>query len=390
MSDNVNVKTRNYQEPLLKSSSWKSADGEDSDARSTDGVYGASSFVTNSGLKLNANQAECLKEGAILLAHMGKCYQLDLSTKKVTFLFELVRNPHTYLWATVPDQYGNVYCSVSGSTEKNDLYLRQGAKFGSDFGCIVRVDSGNRRLDVIVEETVIDPWGMELLNDHQLLFADMVGWGGGEDGERIPGSVKVIDVRSGAFEVLAEGNELIDPHMATLDSDGVLWIANAMHQQYDGSLVRVDPEGKQTMVVPRHGPGSGILCGLFGSSSDQEVIFVTIDWPYMHKSSVCAMDKKTGKVEVLLSASRKSPKVFAMHGAVDPRGIMWIPESYEGELIGYDLKARKVTDVIDISGVTGQALGPSIRGVYDSFTFCEGAYIVPEQLNDREASLAEN
>lgn len=381
MNENSGRQAQQYLQALLTDEQSVGEGAGDSESHLSGGAYGAGSFVTASGLKLNSNQATQLKNGAILLAHMGCCYQLEPETQRITFLFELVREPATYLWACVPDRHGNVYCSVSGTTAANDLYLRQGAQFGSEFGAIVKVNNVERRLDVIVEDSVVDPWGMEFINEDHLLFADFDGWGGDADTGQ-GGSVKIIDVRSGAFEVVAQGGELIDPHMATLDKEGDLWIANAMHQQYDGMVVRIAHGNEQTVVYPRHGPGSGILCGLFPSANEEEVIFVIIDWPYMQKSSVCALNKSTGDVQVLLDASRNEPKIYAMHGAVDSGGILWVPESFDGELIGYDLAKRKIVERIDISSITSRALGHGVRGVYDSFTFCEGAYSVPNQVHN--------
>ena len=110
-----------------------------------------------------------------------------------------------------------------------------------------------------------------MLNENLLLICDFGGWGGQN------GQVLAVDTRTSAFEVLAEGGELIDPHAATMDGDGVIWLANAMHQQYDGMVVRIDPGNRQSIAYPRHGPGTGILPGIFPSNNPNSLIFVTID-----------------------------------------------------------------------------------------------------------------
>jgi hypothetical protein len=333
--------------------------------------YGERNMLPN-GLYLLSNQAARLRESYLLVVALNRCYQVNPSSGEITFCFELQRNPRTYWWHAVPSQRGTVYCSLSGITVSDDP--TQPARFGSDFGVVVEVDPASGSLRSVVDEaTLVDPFGLQLVTDHLLLICDFEGWGGQN------GNVRIADVRTGGFEVLAEGQHFIDPHAAVLDDEGVVWLANAMHPQYDGMVLRIDPGNVQNIVVPRHGPGSGILPGIFPSNDPGKVIFVRIDWPFMTKSGVWLLDKATQKVEALLEASSTDPKVYSMQGCV-VEDVLWIAESYNNELIGFDMKSRSIAHKIDISAILTPAKGFGVKGIYDSFTFVECVNVVPPQL----------
>jgi hypothetical protein len=324
--------------------------------------------VTAGGLALECNQAARMKEGQLLVVFTERCYLIDPATGSIELFFQLHRDPKSYWWMAVPAADGSVYCSVSGSTSKTEPI--QVAEF-DNFGTVVRVDPIKGSMEVILDEPVVDPFGLELVGDHLMVVSDFNGWGG-------TGSILIVDVRTGAWERLARGGELVDPQMATLDEEGVLWIANSMHRQYDGSIVRVDPGNVQTVVYPRHGPGSGIVSGIFPSRTPDKLLFVVIDWPYMARSAVYELNKADNSVELLLGASTDDPKLYNAHGGVQG-DVLYIGESYNNLIIEYDLVQRKVVREIDISGILGRSKGHGVRGVFDSFDFLECINIVPPQ-----------
>jgi hypothetical protein len=323
--------------------------------------------TTESGIGLACNQAAHLKSGNLLVVFQDRCYEVDINTKEITYVFELKKDPRSYWWMAVPATDGCTYCSISGTTTQTTP--EQFARFGNA-GAVVKVDHINKKLDIIAEGgNVVDPFGLQFIDDHQLIVCDFNSWGGS-------GYVAIIDVRTGASKIVAEGGEFVDPQMATIDKEGILWVANAMHQQYDGQIIKVNKDKTQSIVYPSHGPGSGIVSGIFNSNVEEKVLFVIIDWPFMSKSAVMSLDKATGQTEVLLGASKERPKLYNAHGAVSGN-ILWIGESYDNEIIGFDLNTNQIIDRIDISGLLGVSKGFKVRGIIDSFDFLECVNIIP-------------
>jgi len=303
-----------------------------------------------------------------LIVYREHCYQIDRETTDIEFIFELTRTPKAYWWMAVPASDGSIYCSVSGQTVQADpLSL---ARFGAR-GAVVRVDHRRDSISVVAEGgAVVDPFGLELIGKNQLLVSDFNGWGGS-------GYIGLLDLRTGASEALAFGGTLVDPQMATLDETGKLWVANAMHRHYDGEIVCVESGNRQTVVYPRHGPGSGIVSGVFPSGDPATVLFVIIDWPFMANSAVVVLEKSTGKTNVLLGASESDPKLYNAHGVVID-GTLWIGESYNNEILAVDVTTGEIVQRIDVSGILGASKGKGVRGIIDSFDFLECITVVPK------------
>jgi outer membrane protein assembly factor BamB len=324
---------------------------------------------TVSGIEVECNQAASLIEGHLLLVYQGRCFQVDPETGRITFLFIVRRSPSAYMWTALANEAGEIFCTVSGAILP-DPPIEQ-ATFGTR-GAILKVNHRTSSLIVLAEGGhVVDPLGLEFHGD-QLLVADFGGFGGS-------GHVALLNTLTRTSEILAEGGYLIDPNMATMDDDGIVWVANSMHRPYDGEVIRIEPGNVQKVVYPRHGPGSGIVAGIFPGSADH-LIFVIIDWPFMARSAVLALDKKSYKTTVLLGASPDDPKVYNMRGAVK-NGVLWIAESYNNVLLAYDLRSGKIIKEIDISGVVGMLKGHGVRGVTDSFDFVESLSFVPPQIS---------
>lgn len=325
---------------------------------------------TVSGIEVECNQAARLVEGHLLLVYQRRCYQVDPETGRITYLFIVRREPSAHLWTALATETGEIYCTVSGAFVMEPPVEQ--ATFGVG-GAILRVNPRRNEVTVLAEGgRVVDPLGLEL-HGEQLLVADFGGFGGS-------GHVALVDTLTGASEVFAEGGYLIDPNMATMDEEGVVWVANSMHRTHDGEIVRIERGNVQEVVYPRHGPGSGIVAGIFPSGSPDRLLFVIIDWPSMVTSAVLSFDKKTYKTTVLLDASPDDPKVYNMRGAVR-NGILWIAESYNNLLLGYDLRSEKIVKEIDISGIVGMLKGHGVRGVTDSFDFVESLSFVPPQIS---------
>lgn len=309
-------------------------------------------------LALECNQAEQLVPGRFLVVYGEKCYQLDLNSREFTFLFELHRTQQTFFWSAVAGTDGFIYCTLSGSATEP---TPQGVASFGNWGGLFRVNHHFRELTNIGK--FVDPFGIEFVEDGSLVVADFESWGPS-------GKIYSVQLATGEQQVLAEGGYLIDPQGVIRDGDGTLWIANAFHTEYDGSIVKVAPGNKQTVIYPRHGPRSGIVSGICRHSDNSKFICKVMDWPFMQTSRVLEIEKASGKVTPLLLASAANPKIYGNGCVVD--GVLWIPESYRKVIIGFDLSSRKVVHEVDASPIAG-----NVKGIYDSFSFIESVSVVP-------------
>jgi Dyp-type peroxidase family len=323
--------------------------------------------LLSSNVLLEANQAEPLRAGHFLIVHRNHCYQIDRDSGQITFLFSLARNPAAFFWHALPDRSGNIYCTISGSIDEQPPL--EVAEFGQ-WGAVVKVKHTSKEIMSLAEGgPVVDPFGVSFAEPDQLLVADMNGW-------ESPGLIYSVDrVNGGIYQVISSDGSFIDPQGIFRDKEGLIWVANADHIHYAGSLIRVEPNGKQTTVMASSGPNTGTICGVFPSIVDDKVLILTIDWPHFARGGLLEVNKRTGAVETLLGATQDAPKVYSNYGEVDSDGICWLAETFERELVGFHLGRKEIVHRIDLSPILG-----SVRGFPDSFSFIEGVHIVPPQI----------
>jgi|GEM_PF-4584728 len=313
------------------------------------------------GLALKSNQAATLKEGNFLILYDESCYQLDPNTGEYTFLFELHKVPRTILWTAIADFEGNIYCTASG--EISPKTPQEFITFG-EWGGLFKVNYKEDKLQKI--GNFVDPLGIEFTSNNNLLVADFNGFGG-------TGKIWEINVVSGTQRVILEGWPFVDPQGVHLDNDGVYWISNGMHDQFNGNIIRAEPGKEMEVFWEQKGTTPGTVISVFPSNTDSKIITVTVDWPMMATSKVVELDKKTGKAEILLTASPDSPKIYGPNFVIVD-DILWMPETYEKKILGFNLKTKKIVKEIDTSPITG-----SMKGLTDPFTFIEYLSVIPPQ-----------
>jgi len=318
--------------------------------------------IAAAGVGLQCNHAVQLIPGHLLVVYKERVYVLDPNKRRFTFAFHLLRTPRAEMRMIVPDSYGNIYCSMSGTLET--VGPIDYASFGN-WGAVLKVNLARGEISSVCEGQFIDPFGLQLLPGNKLLVADFGGWGG-------TGTIYLVDLATEQKEVLSTGGVFVDPESAFIDEGGVLWVANSMHRDYDGAIVKVE-NGRQTVVVPSRGYGSGILCSVHSSNREDRIVGYVIDWPHMAGSALFHVDKATGEIDYLRQASAEDPKIFGPHGSV-VGDVLWVGDSYEGEIIAFDLDRKRIVDRIDASPIKG-----SVKGVYDSFDFIETVAVIPPQ-----------
>lgn len=317
--------------------------------------------VTPSGLGLEANQAARLAPKDMLIVYDRRCWQVK-PDGTIIKLFVLRRQGGLTLWTAVPRKDGRIYCTASGSMSQTTPI--QYAQFGH-WGELVSIDHINREIRVITR--LVDPVGLEFLSDSEVLVADFNNWG-------VTGQIYRIHIPTGNQQKLADGGLVTEPYRAHLDSKGVLWIANADGLQYNGEVVRLNPDGTGKVVVPKKGLYSGVICTLFPSTSENKLLGILVDWPGMASSRLFELDKESGQMETLLGASLSHPAVYSPHIGIDGN-IVWLAESYHNELIAFDLKSRKVVKKLDITAITGPGIG-----ILDAWDFAESVAVVPDGI----------
>jgi sugar lactone lactonase YvrE len=315
---------------------------------------------TASGIGIEANQAARLKPGDLLIVYKQQCWQVDPKSGVITRLFELNREGNLSFWTAVPHVDGNIYCTASGFMSPSQP-IRY-AVFGNK-GSVLRVN--HRTREILSLASLVDPVGLEFLSDTQMLVADFNNWEG-------TGQVYIIDRITGDGRKIVDGGLITECYRAHLDSDGVLWVANASGLTYEGEIIRVDPDGKQEIVVPKRGPYSGVITTVFASNTPDKILSINVDWPYMASSSLFSVDKKTYEVETLLSTSTSHPGVYSPHIAID-NDLAWMVESYHNELLAYNLSSKEIVQTIDVSAITGSDIG-----IMHAWDFAESVTIVPE------------
>lgn len=321
-----------------------------------------SNDTTPSGLGLEANQAARLEPKDMLIVYDQRCWQVK-PDGTIIKLFILRREGGLTLWNAIPRKDGRIYCTASGSMSRTTPI--QYAQFGH-WGEFVSIDHINREIRVIAR--LVDPVGLEFLSESEALVADFNNWG-------VAGQIYRIHLPTGNQQKLADGGLVTEPYRAHLDSKGVLWIANADGLQYNGEVVRLNPDGTGKIVVRKKGLYSGVICTLFPATSRDKLLGILVDWPGMASSCLFELDKETGEMETVLGASLRRPAVYSPHIAFDG-DIVWLAESYHNQLIAFDLKSREIVQKLDITAITG----PSI-GILDAWDFAECVAIVPEGIH---------
>lgn len=309
------------------------------------------------------NNAVRFKSGDLLFnVHPDNiCYHFSQQTKRFTYVFELDWGPGTFLWSVAPDRNGNVYCTLSGIRTAPPIV---DADFGN-WGAVAVVNPRKHMLKTIIEQgPIVDPYSIQIVGS-KLVIADFASFGGS-------GRVYTVDVLTGAVQILAEGDYLLDPTTAFIDDDDVLWIANGDQDHQDGEVVAIDlSSGQRRVVYPKQGPMSGALLGVFRAHDTRHVIATKNEWSQRTKSAVMLINKKTGKSKTLLSASEDEPKFFSTIGCVIG-STLWVAECCDRELLEFDLKQDRILNRYDLTPIMG-----GHRGMRNSFDAISGLYAVP-------------
>jgi hypothetical protein len=310
------------------------------------------------------NKAVRFKSGDLLFnVHpTNVCFHFSQATKRFTYVFELDWGPGTFLWSVLPDQFGNVFCTLSGMRTAAPIV---DSDFGN-WGGIIAVNPRKHAMRTIAERgTVVDPYGLQLLPDGRLLVTDFTGFGAS-------GTIYAVDPLNGHLEVLAQGNYLVDPTTSFIDDNQVLWIANGDQNGQDGEILSLDLKTKNlSTVFPRQGPMSGALLGVSKSHDPRFIIATKNEWDQRVKSAVMLIEKATGAATNLLQASEDNPQFFSTICCVVGT-TLWTAECCNRELIEYDLARRVVLNKFDLTPIMG-----GYRGMRNSFDAISGFYAVP-------------
>ncbi|MBW4548591.1 MAG: hypothetical protein KME25_29795 [Symplocastrum torsivum CPER-KK1] len=382
---NQDVKFSNPSEPTPDTSMQRSTySGQTSNEaqNSTSGNYGSYGGTSSLEPTIYAeiddfNPGAILKPGNLLVTFQPRkaCYQIDPESGDVEFLFSLRRKQGLFLWRAIADREGNIYCSYSGNIIGQEPYQR--AIFGTSGG-VVRINY--RRTDrvvplaedsvnVAVGDNVVDPLGMEFLENNRILVADFNGFGG-------TGFVYIINRFTGVRERTISSSLFIDPIKAVLDNDGFIWVANADQASQDGDVVCIDPNGKQTIIVQRQGKSVGALVDILQSQNPDELILIRDSLPALETSAILIMNKRNGEFDSIITASRGLPRFYSQ-GYVDGN-YLWVAESYENKILRIDLTTRSITQEIDATRIRG-----GIRGFRSSYDVIESISVIPKDVKQK-------
>ena len=314
------------------------------------------------------NPGVILEPGDLLVTHQGEksCYRVNPKSGRVDFLFTLARQGGLFIWRAIADSTGTIYCSYSGSIGGKDPF--QFAGLGTSGGVLSfehrELSTGMPWLPPtrhLTDDQLIDPIGFQLLPDGRLLVAEMNNWGG-------VGSVVFFD-QSGTRSTLVAGGRLIDPVKAIQDADGIVWIANGNQVTQDGEVIRVDPDGRQSILVPKRGHFSGCMVDVLQSSNPNELVVTRDNLPVLDKSSIEIVDKKSGRRRSLIGAEPGRSRFFSQGDVFN--GSLWVAETIEAKLLKIDLETGAI-DALDLRDLLG-----GIRGVRSSFDVVESVSVVP-------------
>jgi hypothetical protein len=323
----------------------------------TDGVWGI------------FNHAARLVPGHLLLVYLARnaCFQLDPESGRSEYLFRLGRENDPFLWRALAGTDGRVYCTLSGG---KDLATPHHEAYVGAQGWIVSVDFRLGDIRVVAPGgDFVDPCGFVFLDDGHLLVTDFHGFGGPG------GSVSRVDLASSEVTVLVSGGLLKDPVSAVMAADGALWIANAMMEGYEkengGEIIRVDADGQQTVVVPQEAHPTGTYVGICTSPVQGEFLVVKNDMPLMEHSALLRLDTATGALHPFDLGDAALPRCYSTHIGVSGSTV-WIAESYQRQLIGYDMSQDRVVKRFSLSGILGDYLG-----LASTFEGIESVSVVP-------------
>ncbi|ASP73856.1 hypothetical protein CDO28_20100 (plasmid) [Sinorhizobium meliloti] len=320
------------------------------------------------------NPGALLRSGRLLMTYQAdkSCYQFDPETGEAEFLFTIDRPEGLFIWRALADATGRICCTYSGIIDGPKPF--QYSRFGTSGGVL---DLNHRKKlggyptqydirNLIRGSGVCDPLGLEFLDDGDLLVANFNGFGG-------TGNIVVVDRKLGGIKQTYASKRLVDPIKAVLDDAGSLWVANADQRAQDGELIRIRDGGREEVVLPRQGDGMGALVDVLNYRNHLVVIRDSL--PALETSAVMVVSKDTGEFEVILSAGVGDSKFFSQ-GFVDG-DMLWIAESYNNEIIKYNLASRRVEKRLSIGAFTGPA-----RGIRTSYDVVESISVVPAQIEE--------
>jgi hypothetical protein len=318
------------------------------------------------------NPGAFLKPGHLLVTWQRdkSCYQIDPDTGRIEFLFTIGRKSGLFIWRALVDETGTIYCSYSGRIEGEEPFRFAGLGY---HGGVIAFEHRELSPEMpwlptvryVAGGEIVDPIGFQRLADGRFLIAEMDDWGRS-------GSVFFIDGDGQHKRVVASGGRLVDPVKAVADPDDVVWIANGNQITQDGELLRVDPHGHQTVVVPKRGHFSGCMVDVLHTADAGELVVIRDNLPRLDNSSVEIVEKSTGRSRVLVKAEPGRSRFFSQGDVAG--NILWVAESVEAKLLRIELDSGRI-DEIDLSSLLGGA-----RGVRSSFGVLESVSVVPQQL----------
>ena len=314
------------------------------------------------------NQAAKLIPGNLLILCLpqNKCFQLDTESERITFLFDLRWGPQTFFWKAIVDVDGSIYCSVSGTVTSEQPPI---AQFGN-WGAVTRVNHRIANIETLAEGNgVTDPYGLQLLEDKRLLVSDFNSFDG-------TGSIYILDPASRSVEIVAKGGRLKEPVSAVMDKNGLLWVANSDQTVNDGEILRIDPGGTQTVILPRQGAGAGAVVGVLQSIKPEELVIFVNDWPEMVNSSIFLLNKENGRKEILFQASSDEPQFYSTVGDIDGT-TLWFGECVEGYIVGYDLERKEVLKRIYVGSLYSMG---GFKGMMHSYHGIESVTVIPRDM----------
>lgn len=344
-------------------------------------------FPADYKLWADMNNAPKLIPGHLLVVHLATstCYQVDPATGNATLLFTLRWGPRTFAWRAIADTDGTIYCSVSGTLASVQGAIPPGyappaARFNY-WGAIVQIDHRRGKMRTLVETKlpgvgeVLDPHGIQFIDGNRLLVADFQGFEPG-------GCIYAVDKRSGDLEVISKNGLFTVPVSALMDSDGVVWVANAdMTEENDGEIIRIEKGGRQSVFLPPSGKNSGQVVGLLQSYKAEELIVFRCEWPNVRgNSAVFTINKKTKKIKELFRSRVDDPRFYNTNGDVSGK-MLWFGESVHKEIIGYNLETNKIETRIDFRPVAG-----GWHGMLDSYDGIESVTVIPPIKADQTVS----
>jgi len=326
--------------------------------------------------RMFVNRAVTLAAGKLLLVSQGDntVYCMDPETGEFEFVFKLYDTQGAFLFRAVATPAGEIFCTVTGARYEHD---NRGVIFGSGGG-IFRIVPKAELIGLVPRSTdLVDPCGLRLLDNGNLLVTDFDGFTGNN------AAIYEIQPTTGKRWTLAQGGNLSIPIGAYMErADRVLYVANAIMQyeypddpQNDtGNILRYDlPDPAPRDFVPEAYPPAGSVLGINGAPGEPDLIMVTCGAPMFRVGSLIAVNRKSGETRTLIGASQEKRRFFSPHSDLKD-GHVYSADSYQKELLVIEIATGNVKRSLPLSGILGE-----YKGVKEQFDIVDCVSIIPPQ-----------